>query len=273
MSVFANIDQAAISANGPKLNPGHNYLLEIRQVTFENKFHGATFIAEFVVHESDDPLLPACSQPSWTANLKHAPTKGNILCFVGSAYGVDPADEKRLRATIKEDHVNGVVSPANPTKGLFIRAMTQQTTTAANKREFTVVKWAPGPAKGSKPSLLDATPVVVTPPSAPEVQLLPAPSMPGAFVPPSIPGAAPSFPSIPGASAPSLPGLSVPMPGAAAPPSIPGAAPSFPSIPTAPSLPVAPTFPPAGWTVHPQSPGWYYKGQEIKSEADLRAGR
>lgn len=31
------------------------------------------------------------------------------------------------------------------------------------------------------------------------------------------------------------------------------------------------TFPPAGWTAHPSAPGYYYRGQEVLSEAQLRA--
>lgn len=30
-------------------------------------------------------------------------------------------------------------------------------------------------------------------------------------------------------------------------------------------------FPPAGWAAHPTAPGWFFKGQEVVSEADLRA--
>lgn len=35
--------------------------------------------------------------------------------------------------------------------------------------------------------------------------------------------------------------------------------------------PAAPAFPPAGWTAHPRAPGYFYCGQEVLSEADLRA--
>ena len=48
-------------------------------------------------------------------------------------------------------------------------------------------------------------------------------------------------------------------------------APPIPQVPVAPPAPAAPAFPPEGWTAHPQSPGWFYKGQEVLSEADLRA--
>jgi len=44
-----------------------------------------------------------------------------------------------------------------------------------------------------------------------------------------------------------------------------------PPAPVAPPVPVAPAFPPEGWTAHPQAPGYYYKGQEVLTEADLHA--
>lgn len=50
----------------------------------------------------------------------------------------------------------------------------------------------------------------------------------------------------------------------------PVAAPAPAPVPPA-APPVAPAFPPEGWAVHPQNPAYYYKGQEVVSEADLRA--
>lgn len=35
--------------------------------------------------------------------------------------------------------------------------------------------------------------------------------------------------------------------------------------------PPVPVFPPVGWTPHPDSPGFYYKGSEVLSEDQLRA--
>ena len=37
------------------------------------------------------------------------------------------------------------------------------------------------------------------------------------------------------------------------------------------SAPVAAPFPPAGWTPHPEAPGYFYQGQEVLTEAALRA--
>lgn len=36
------------------------------------------------------------------------------------------------------------------------------------------------------------------------------------------------------------------------------------------SCPVTPAFPPDGWQVHPHNPAYYYKGQEVLTEAQLR---
>jgi hypothetical protein len=57
-------------------------------------------------------------------------------------------------------------------------------------------------------------------------------------------------------------------------------APSAPPAPVAPSAPPAPPAPvdhikrafAAGWQAHPTSPGWFYLGNAVKSDADIRAG-
>ena len=82
------------------------------------------------------------------------------------------------------------------------------------------------------------------------------------------PPGAPSFPppatnAAPPAMAP--PGFAPPP--AAAPPAF-----TPPPVPSAPAAPVAPpAFPPEGWTAHPSAPGYFYRGQEVKSETELRA--
>ena len=51
--------------------------------------------------------------------------------------------------------------------------------------------------------------------------------------------------------------------------SAPVAAPAIPT-PTPAAVP-APAAPPAGWTPHPEAPGYFYQGQEVLTEAALRA--
>lgn len=65
----------------------------------------------------------------------------------------------------------------------------------------------------------------------------------------------------PGASV--MPQAGAPMPGMGMP------APAAP--PMHPAPPAASAFPPAGWLAHPSAPGYYYQGQEVLTEADLRA--
>lgn len=90
----------------------------------------------------------------------------------------------------------------------------------------------------------------------------------GASAVPVASGTPPGIPPPPGAA----PGLPPPPPGAATGlppvPGSPGGPPAAPPAPPAP--PVAPVWPPAGWTAHPM-PGYFYRGQEVKSEVELRA--
>ncbi len=64
-------------------------------------------------------------------------------------------------------------------------------------------------------------------------------------------------------------GGAAPMPGTGMPAAPPMGMPAAPAAP-----PVAPPpapFPPAGWLAHPSAPGYFYAGQEVLTEADLRA--
>lgn len=59
---------------------------------------------------------------------------------------------------------------------------------------------------------------------------------------------------------------------ATAPASAPMHPPSLPApmAPPPPPPPLPAPFPPLGWTAHPASPGWFYKGQEVVAESELR---
>lgn len=102
-----------------------------------------------------------------------------------------------------------------------------------------------------------------------------APAAPGAPAAPAgfgtaAPPAAPAAPAAaPGAGWGGAPAQPWQQPAAAAAPAA-SAPPPF-TPPAAPAAPAAPDFPPAGWTAHPTSPGYFYQGQEVLSEADLRA--
>jgi hypothetical protein len=107
--------------------------------------------------------------------------------------------------------------------------------------------------------------------SAPPVAALPAPVPTATPVAPTAPTPAAPYvaQSVPAQAPTPLP-PTVPAPMAPPPvPTMPPPAPTPPPVPVAPPPP--PTFPPAGWLAHPSSPGWFYCGQEVLSEADLRA--
>jgi hypothetical protein len=54
-------------------------------------------------------------------------------------------------------------------------------------------------------------------------------------------------------------------------PVVPGAVPTPPAVPTAPVVPHDPMAKAAadGWVAHPQAPGYFYKGQDVKTAADV----
>lgn len=73
----------------------------------------------------------------------------------------------------------------------------------------------------------------------------------------------------PGATAAPTGGMSAPptsTPAQAAPP-----APGAPPAPHTGYMAPPAVFPPAGWLAHPTAPGYYYKGQEVLTEEQLRA--
>ncbi len=84
-------------------------------------------------------------------------------------------------------------------------------------------------------------------------------------------------PAPPAAPAPVAPPSNVvplqPAPPAAAAPLQPAPAPPAPVPPPPPPAPPAPPaqWPPVGWAAHPSAPGFYYAGQEVLSEEQLRA--
>lgn len=74
------------------------------------------------------------------------------------------------------------------------------------------------------------------------------------------------------AASPAQPPPAWAAPAAAAPVAAPVAPPvAAPPVPAAPVAPPAAAFPPEGWTPHPSAPGYFYKGQEVLTEAALRA--
>lgn len=298
--VYGGIQTASIAQGGPKLPDGFHGVVEIVTEVCRPGFHGLCHIAEMVVHESNHPDAPVGFRPSWTANLtKHKNALGNVKAHVGACLGLDPkTQEAQISASVTEQVAEFCVSEKQPLRGKFVEVSTEMIKTGQDKsNDFLLHRWSP--TTKTFPSRINDAPVGA--PAAPATMQAAPPMMPGAFVLPGMPQAAPSAPSLPGfppaaaSSAPALPGF----PPVASPPPLPGlpgmpmqgAAPALPGLPSQPfapppmqlpPLPVAApppppvAFPPAGWKAHPQAQGWFYleaDPRQQKTEADLRAGR
>jgi hypothetical protein len=267
MGIYSGkINNAQMGFGGVYLNDGHHYLLEISQVIYKLGRQRDEFtIAEFVVHESDDPKLPPGSKPSWTCNMKHDAAPGNIKAFMACANGVDPKDDARLAAENWDEISELAVSARQPLRGKFIVVTVKEVPTKAGGK-FSKHWWEPTERVG--PTRLTASAPALPPPPG-------APPLPSHTV-------AVAFPPAGWTAHPSAPGFyykgsevraAAELRAMFAPPPPPPAPPPPVLAPPAPPPPPVIAFPPPGWTAHPSAPGFYYRGNEVKAEADLRAGR
>lgn len=183
MSIFGNIQGASMSSGGPKLPVNFTGILEIVSWTFDPKaFHGAVCIAEMVVHETNmHAEVPVGFRPSWTANMKHANTLGNIKAFLGSCYGLDPkTQEAQINAGVTDAFAEAAIGPAQPVRGKFVALSTENHKTQKN---FDFIKHFWSPTTKQFPSRINdqnVSPTVVDAPTPPAVAM---PTMPGAFNP------------------------------------------------------------------------------------------
>lgn len=202
-------------SGGAYLNPGHEYLLEVRKVQFYQGRNGDYLIVEFRVHESNDHSRPAGSTASWLVKWGTDMTFPNYKAFLSAVNGIDPGDTARVAAEITEDVAAFAISDAQPLTGKLVECAVVAVKTKKGD-DFSKHNWRPT----GRDAVLDAVPVIRTKPIT-----------------------APAF------TAPAQ-GFTAPPP----PPPVPAKA-----------------FPPAGWEAHPSAPGYFYKGQEVLSEAQLRA--
>lgn len=257
MGLYDNIGNAAIGQGGNYLNAGHQYLVEVARVFAKQGRKGDVFtVVELIVHESDDTKNPPGFKASWTVNHKHDAALGNLLWFFGACAGIPVEDEARLKREITTAFCEYAVSAQNPLKGKLVEVEIHALTTRAGN-QFSKHVWKP-----------------TTRPANPQVAAIVAAQAAAA-------GAIAAFGTTPApatqptpltqAVPPSPAGVSAPPAGFAAPP-LPSAAFSAPpAAPTPPAAPAAKPFPPPGWAPHPSAPGWWFQGQQVLSEAQLRA--
>jgi hypothetical protein len=238
MGLFDNIGNASIGQGGNYLKSGHNYLLEVNKcLTKQGRKGDLFFIAEFTIHESDDTTNPPGFTASWTCNFKHDAALGNVLWFLGAVNGIDIKDEARLKNEITSQVAEFAVSAQNPLAGRMVEVEVHEVKTKAGT-PFSKHLWKPttrGPNEAARAARAAAN-----------------------AAPPSLSGFTSQAPA---ATLPTIP-TSLPAPLMAAPPPPPVLAP-----------PPPPVFPPPGWAAHPAAPGYFYRGQEVVTEAQLRAMR
>lgn len=243
MGIYDGVGNAAIGQGGNYLNGGHQYLVEISRCFVKQGRKGDIFtIAELVVHESDDSKNPPGFKASWSCNMKHDASLGNLLVFFGACMGIKSEDEARLRQEITSAFCEYAVSPQNPLKGKMVEVEVHEITTKAGT-PFSKHIWKPT-TKPANPTVSAA----LAAQSAAQAQV----DAFGAPRPAGVPTAAVPTAAVPTAPVPPLPAAAVPPP----PP---------------PPVPAVKPFPPPGWAPHPQAPGYFYKGQEVLTEAALRA--
>jgi len=284
MGVFDTIGNAAVGQGGNYLKSGHQYLVEVLRALMKRGRQGEQFfIVELLIHESDDSTNPPGFRASWTVNMKHDASLGNIKWFLGACYGIPVADKQRLDTEITSQVAEFAVSEQNPLAGRLLEVAVHEVPTRAGGK-FSKHDWAsttrqPNPAARAAASAREAavssTPVSVPQGFAPQKAWPPA-AQP-AYAPPPAQAYAPPPAQPAYAPPPAQPAYAPPPTYATAAPPVqayapPPAQPAYAPPPVAaPPPPLPAVFPPVGWTAHPNSPGWFYRGQEVVAEAQLRS--
>lgn len=231
-SMYKKIANAETSGDGIYLLDGA-YRIRVELVKFfETRKHKTMFLVEMTILQSTNEARPAGMEVSWMCNLTdHDAAFGNVKQFLGACFGVDPNDKEALDAQITPTVISQSTAVSNPLGGTILPVECETRNNKTNEGKHTRHRWSI--AQGRDPN----------------------------WVPKSNQGATPTPPPVQRPTAPSIPG--------APPIGIPG----VPNVPGAPAIPPPPPalFPPPGWTPHPQAPGYYYQGQQVLSEAQLRA--
>ena len=225
MGFFDGIETVDPSGASPRFPPDGDFIARVHECRVHQGQWGTRFIAECDVIQSSMPEVPSGSRRSWTVQIDGAYSKiglGEVKSFMAVCHGIDPTNTEEVNGKISKPVVDGSITPAQPLRGRVVRTSTSQKSTKAGQ-EITKHLW----------HVVDATIAAGLGITMPPTGLVPAP-----------------------VTAPLPPGMQPPPPVAPPPPI---------------ASPPAAAFPPVGWTKHPHAPGHYYKGQEVKTEAELRA--
>lgn len=241
-------------SRGAKLQTGSFIALVHEAFEKEGQAREQYVIHRFELLESSNKEFPVGCEASEVLRMDNRfpqyadEAVGQVKSFVAAVMGIEPRDTARVMTEITRQVIDGVYSSRNPARGsilgLKVYPRPKGPKSDPTKPPYMVHEWHPVIGPDGKPAfrpLPAMAPAVAQP--AYQAQ---APAQAAAFGNGWNPQAQAQAPVIPG-SVPTIPGQ-------------------------APAIPQAAPFPPPGWTLHPDTSAgvWYYKGQTILKEADLR---
>jgi hypothetical protein len=142
MGLFDGIEQAQVGQGGIYFLPG-NYVVEVLKcITLRSRKREDLFIAECLIHESDNPERRPGVKASWYVNFKNDAALGNIKGFVAAANGIDPGNQGEVDKEVDAEVCEYVVSDQNPLAGTWLLLSCANTKTRSGA-DFTLHRWAP----------------------------------------------------------------------------------------------------------------------------------
>jgi len=159
MGIFSNIENAKGTEGGVYFEPG-NFLAEIQRCKeFTTRKNIRTFVAEFVILESDNPNMKVGTPVSYMVSFKDPDLeelyKGNVADFMRAALSALASQKHNTKIEPKdvpldEASANQICGDKNPLLGVKVIAIAFNKPTKAGD-DFTRVKWGvPGITPAAK---------------------------------------------------------------------------------------------------------------------------
>lgn len=124
----------------------HTYKVKIGTVkTVEGRGNKGA-VVEFEILESTYDKNPVGSTASWFCGMSKQPEAGlrDFMLFIAACFGVDPADEVKVREAAKEEMLEYACDPSNPMGDYgLIMHVTTKTKLTKNGSPFTIHIWSP----------------------------------------------------------------------------------------------------------------------------------
>lgn len=162
MGFFSGTDKANLKRTGVYLSDGvmwkdkdnvwqgqgtqHRYKCKLIGLKTVDGRGTAGMVADLEILESTYDKNPAGSHASYFCNFTKVPEAGlrDAMLFVAACFGVDPADEAKVREVATEDMMEYAVDPSNPLAeyGIILWVTTKAKLTGKGN-PFTIHFWEP----------------------------------------------------------------------------------------------------------------------------------